>query len=255
MGDVAVRLVFFDMLAERHRPCDALGMCNCDSPRAAHDPGAPQCGGTWGKRNVRVKDIKGGEYSPETDASALRYRPYKFAVTMENALVPGYVTEKPIAALLADTIPIYFGAGLSRRGGGPWLNAERMVVCDVSEDTLYALRSLEPPFEPRSGGGGGYGLDFLTNGTARARAARALLEPELAPCVDEVIRLDTDSAAFERVLRRPKLPTGRGWTDLSRLGRQLREAARGLGSYLPLDAGDLDVYAQMDAAQASVDVS
>ena len=150
MGDVAVRLVFFDMLAERHRPCDALGMCNCDSPRAAHDPGAPQCGGTWGKRNVRVKDIKGGEYSPETDASALRYRPYKFAVTMENALVPGYVTEKPIAALLADTIPIYFGAGLSRRGGGPWLNAERMVVCDVSEDTLYALRSLERPFEPRS---------------------------------------------------------------------------------------------------------
>ena len=36
-------------------------------------------------------------------------REYKFAICFENDLYPGYVTEKPVEAYLAGTIPIYYG--------------------------------------------------------------------------------------------------------------------------------------------------
>ncbi len=36
-------------------------------------------------------------------------RQYKFTVCFENDVYPGYVTEKPLEAYLAGTVPIYFG--------------------------------------------------------------------------------------------------------------------------------------------------
>jgi hypothetical protein len=37
------------------------------------------------------------------------YRKYRFAIAMENKAVPGYVTEKLLNAILAGSIPIYYG--------------------------------------------------------------------------------------------------------------------------------------------------
>lgn len=44
------------------------------------------------------------------DSAVNKYRPYKFVICCENKRQPGYVTEKIINAMLADCIPIYFGA-------------------------------------------------------------------------------------------------------------------------------------------------
>ncbi len=41
--------------------------------------------------------------------SVLQKRPYKFSIAFENALHPGYNTEKIISSMLANTIPIFWG--------------------------------------------------------------------------------------------------------------------------------------------------
>lgn len=224
------------MLAERHKPADVLGLCNCESPRAASDDGAPQCGGMWSRKHWKT-----GEYDPASDASALRYEGYKFVIAFENTWAPGYVTEKPIGALMADAVPIYFGAGTSERGGGPWLNERRMIECKLSSKTLWALRTLPPPEESAPS-------TYLTNSSQRGQRARAILEGELAPCVDAVAKMDTDEEAYVAMATATKVMPDRGWTSTERVGRQLREAARGLQSYLLLDAGGRDMYAYRDAA-------
>ena len=37
------------------------------------------------------------------------YQPYQFVIASENAIVPGYITEKIFNAFLAGAIPIYYG--------------------------------------------------------------------------------------------------------------------------------------------------
>lgn len=44
------------------------------------------------------------------DLAVKKFLPYKFVICCENTLVPGYVTEKIISAMLAGCIPIYMGA-------------------------------------------------------------------------------------------------------------------------------------------------
>lgn len=44
------------------------------------------------------------------DNAVASYRPFKFVICCENQRAPGYVTEKIINAMLANAIPIYYGA-------------------------------------------------------------------------------------------------------------------------------------------------
>ena len=44
------------------------------------------------------------------DNAVASYQPFKFVICCENQRAPGYVTEKIINAMLANAIPIYFGA-------------------------------------------------------------------------------------------------------------------------------------------------
>src|SRR5687768_9857800 len=37
------------------------------------------------------------------------FRHYRFTLAIENAIWPGYVTEKPVDAMLAGSIPVYIG--------------------------------------------------------------------------------------------------------------------------------------------------
>jgi len=77
---VAQRDHFFD-LASRYRSVDALGRCKSDRPQRR----------SW-------------------EATLQLYRGYKFVMSMEHAVLPGYITEKIAAAMLAESIPIYYGA-------------------------------------------------------------------------------------------------------------------------------------------------
>ncbi len=44
------------------------------------------------------------------DIAVDKYKPYKFVICFENDHKPGYITEKIISAMLANCIPIYWGA-------------------------------------------------------------------------------------------------------------------------------------------------
>ena len=44
------------------------------------------------------------------DSAVEKYKPFKFVICCENHKIPGYVTEKIVNAMLANAIPIYFGA-------------------------------------------------------------------------------------------------------------------------------------------------
>ena len=61
------------------------------------------------RNNVFQKSTDRGSASYLDNAVAC-YRPFKFVICCENQRAPGYVTEKIINAMLANAIPIYFGA-------------------------------------------------------------------------------------------------------------------------------------------------
>ena len=44
------------------------------------------------------------------DSAVEKYKPFKFVICCENHAISGYVTEKIVNAMLANSIPIYFGA-------------------------------------------------------------------------------------------------------------------------------------------------
>ena len=59
-------------------------------------------------KNQTIKTDRGS--SAFMDNAVKMYSPYKFVICCENQRAPGYVTEKIINAMLANAIPIYFGA-------------------------------------------------------------------------------------------------------------------------------------------------
>lgn len=49
-------------------------------------------------------------HSTFLDRAVQKFKPYKFVICCENTVLPGYITEKIINAMLAGSIPIYYGA-------------------------------------------------------------------------------------------------------------------------------------------------
>lgn len=131
----ARREELFDLLAEVH-PVDALGRARSADGRGRDD------------RNVHTPDITYNDLAVEA------YRPYKFVICGENSLLPGYVTEKIVSAMLAYAIPIYLGAPDIGEHFNPrsFLDAGRMSPEEVlaavrrldSDDDAYAAMLAEP---------------------------------------------------------------------------------------------------------------
>jgi hypothetical protein len=85
--DVDFRVKLFDDISSYKR-VDALGKSRNPNPHASDDRKSKQF----------------------MDSAVNKYKPYKFVICCENKRHPGYVTEKIINAMLADSIPIYYGA-------------------------------------------------------------------------------------------------------------------------------------------------
>ena len=68
-------------------------------------------------------------------------RDYKFTIAFENAAWPGYTTEKLYHAMLADTVPIYWGNPLVSRDFNPrsFLNAGDFTSLDGLVDAVVEL--------------------------------------------------------------------------------------------------------------------
>jgi alpha(1,3/1,4) fucosyltransferase len=63
-----------------------------------------------GAQENNVPPLPGGRSSADYEAIKIAYqRSFRFSIAFENASLPGYTTEKLLDALLAGTIPIYWG--------------------------------------------------------------------------------------------------------------------------------------------------
>ena len=88
-------------------------------------------------------------------------RRYKFTIAFENSSYPGYTTEKILDALIANTVPIYWGNPLVNRDFNPgcFINChdfesfeevvERVKEIDLDDD-LYLAHLAAPVFRPDS---------------------------------------------------------------------------------------------------------
>lgn len=85
--DVDFRVQLYDDI-NRYKSVDALGKSR--------------------NRNPNVKTDRG--QSSYMNNAVDKYRPYKFVICCENTRHPGYITEKIINGMLANAIPIYYGA-------------------------------------------------------------------------------------------------------------------------------------------------
>jgi hypothetical protein len=85
--DVDFRVRLYDCI-NRYRPVDALGKSRNKNPKITTD---------------RAQ-------STYMDSAVEKYKPYKFVICCENTRYPGYVTEKIVNSMLANAIPIYYGA-------------------------------------------------------------------------------------------------------------------------------------------------
>ncbi len=101
-NDAEPRNTFFDVLS-RYKPVDAPGRCRQNL--------AP-IGGFQTPTESR--------YAAGYPGHKVRFMsPYKFSIAFENASYPGYTTEKLYHAMLAGTLPIYWGNPLVHRDFNP----------------------------------------------------------------------------------------------------------------------------------------
>jgi hypothetical protein len=142
-NDVEVRNGFFDRLSGYKR-VDAPGRCRSNMP-----PIGPFTNPTESR------------YAAGYPGQKIAFMaPYKFTIAFENAAYPGYTTEKIYHAMLAGTLPIYWGNPLVHRDFNPrsFLNAsdypstealiDRIVEVDQN-DALY-LEYLREPWYPNN---------------------------------------------------------------------------------------------------------
>ncbi len=140
-NDVDLRNRFFSILS-KYKQVDAPGRCcNNMAPIGSHpDP-------------VHSR-FAAGKYQDKVDF----LRSYKFTIAFENASYPGYTTEKIYHAMLAQSLPIYWGNPLVHRDFNPksFVNgndfqsleelAEFVIELDRN-DSLY-LQHLREPWYP-----------------------------------------------------------------------------------------------------------
>ena len=164
------------------------------------------------------------------------YKPFKFAIAMENKGERGYISEKIFSALLGDTVPVYFGSP----DVTDFINPERIVLCTVPYAKLRLLRARKKGKIRKSA----YSLHPLgsENHTFSLKPARSwdlvewatqALRAELAPCVAKALSLHRDDEAYLRALTaHPIAAAARGATtatgreDLFGARRPAREALR-----------------------------
>lgn len=177
-ASASVRSVFFDLLAEKYKVCEALGNC---VPRAAR-----------GERSKNALKPPPEFQNDTLDVVVEAFRKYKFAITFENSQVDYYITEKMFNAKLAGAIPIYFGTKkiLSM------VNADAFIFCDVNIQHVN-FDALVKKFNDSK-----YPIqDYL----------KQAIGPKFDSCIDAVRRVDTDDEAYLEMLRQPFLLNDSLW--------------------------------------------
>ena len=145
---------------------------------------------------------------------------YKFSITMDNTFLEGYVSEKVFMGKLAGGVPIYAGAP----DVADYVNTDAFVWCpQLSQEWIEEFRDkfLIRNFETK---GRVNRLFTMFNETYRPTAetvdkelllkwAVEYLRPHLQPCVDQIIALDQDDDAYNKIrnaplVTKPEIMTG-----------------------------------------------
>ena len=140
------RDLFFDVLNAHHR-VDALGGCRHNTDLPPTSPSSSPGSGTdaW-------------------PSAPSVYSHYKFVVCVENAMTPGYMTEKILTAMMGGAIPVYIGAGDVEEHFNPrsFVNVARFDSLDSaaryvaylhSNDSAYLDMLSQPWFRTAQQGG------------------------------------------------------------------------------------------------------
>lgn len=119
---------------------------------------------------------------------------YKFSIDMENSAVTGYVSEKIFTGLLANTVPVYFGAP----DIAEYINPDRIVICSISKERLRELakHKRDKTFV--------FGNTIMREDAYNASLLFDLvvdtLREDLAECLDETVELYHNEAKYLRKL-------------------------------------------------------
>ena len=121
-------------------------------------------------------------------------RRYKFSMDMENFSDEGYVTEKIFTGLLANTVPIYFGAP----DIGRYINPKRILICSIPKARIHELRKMKGTD------------DFNVNGLRMnssnydpprlLAAAAAAMKEDLEPCIKQFWALFNNPTKYYSML-------------------------------------------------------
>jgi len=91
--------------------CQGYFEANPPPPDDPNDDSAIQCVPFEdSQRPLSIKPISGQLGTTQQHNNMELYSHYRYALVMENADVPGYVSEKILHAFLSGTVPIYFGS-------------------------------------------------------------------------------------------------------------------------------------------------
>ena len=254
-NDIMIRPIFYDLLSERIRNMNHMNNTTVSSSPTRTKSNANQtlnlkdgrltpskmegketnkdevviksfgrCRNTEGTKALRPKYSDRG--FRDTDDIVAVYQPFRFAIVFENNAVRGYVTEKITNALLADTIPIYWGAPDIAK----YVNLDRIVHCGELEGSpgLKEFRTLPRP------------KNIQDAESIIQTQGRQILHDAFQSCIDDVIELENNPEKYLWKLSQPILP-GDGkiegsYFDLDKIGRDMRTVISAFDSPLvPLD--------------------
>ena len=196
--DALVRHALCRLLTKQYKPCLALRAWKGDMK----------------KHNITIATTPSDTYKIQGD--------FKFVISMPNHFQEGYLVEKTVHPYLAASFPITASPNI-----GQYVNANSMVTCNVPPEELDRVqryykgkfnwmpfdttpdmwdsnsngRTIQPiHYDPYADNGMGDEpvLEFVASQWEKA----------LQPCIDEIIRLDSNDDAYIEKLLQPYLLNG-----------------------------------------------
>ena len=172
---------------------------------------------------------------------------YKFVITMENTLEDGYISEKLLNGIFADSIPIYFGAPDLNK----YINKDRVVYCNVSMNTIFNMRNstighgrewfMDGPWKYRKANMSSNIKQERESGIAQPTDmelidwAANILKNELMPCIEQVKKIDQNKQLYLKKLKQSILKNhslkNSDW-DAYNVGLGLYDILKTLKSYI-----------------------
>ena len=123
-----MRNAFFDYLSAKYKAVSATGPCKASLDSAVISELAA-VGAT-----KKVRTARGNEDYTQ------KFEHFKFVLTWENAFLPGYVSERPMTAYIAHSVPIFWGAP---DVVPDFIDARAVIVCDAPAVTERELKELQ----------------------------------------------------------------------------------------------------------------